>query len=144
MVETGKVISADSGKNQVTVQFDRKSACGKCGMCMMSEDKMKVELTLDNYLNAKIDDIVDVSMGGGYVLTSALIVYLIPLILVGISLFATKSLSEGIQIIGIIISLLFGILIAYISDKKLRNRKGYVPEIINIHQSKEETKNGRQ
>jgi positive regulator of sigma E activity len=111
---------------------------------MMSEDKMKVELTLDNYLNAKIDDIVDVSMGGGYVLTSALIVYLIPLILVGISLFATKSLSEGIQIIGIIISLLIGILIAYISDKKLRNRKGYVPEIINIHQSKEETKNGRQ
>ena len=139
MVEIGKVIKADDKHKTVTVEFDRKSACGKCGMCLMAENNMKVELNLSNKVNAVIDDMVEVKMGEGYVLTSALIVYTIPIVLVGLALFITRNLSEIIQLISIGLALILGIIAAVISDRKIRNRKGFCPEIINIlEKSKEE------
>lgn len=144
MKEIGKVVSVNDKKGQITVQFDRKSQCEKCGMCMMSKDSKNVELNLENKVNAEIDDCVEVSMGDSFVLASAIIVYLIPVILVAISFIFTRQHSESIQIIGLIISLVLGVIIAYIIDKIIKNHKGYKPEIINIvEKSKEEKKNGR-
>jgi positive regulator of sigma E activity len=72
--ESGKVIKEDGRKKTVTVEFERKSACEKCGMCMMSKNNMTVSLTLKNNVDAQLGDIVEVSMGDGFVLTSAAIV----------------------------------------------------------------------
>jgi len=144
MLEVGKVIKTDKEKNTATVEFDRKSACAKCGMCMMTEDQKKVEITLKNNIGAVEEDYVEVSMGGNFVLTAALIVYVIPLILIGVALFITKRMSEEIQLISAGGSLFVGFIISFIADRLIRNRKGYTPEIINIlEKSKEETENGR-
>lgn len=144
MIEKGKVIKIDNKKNTATVSFDRKSDCEKCGMCLMSKDKMKVEITLKNKVNAELNDIVEVSMGEGFVLTSAIIVYLIPVILIGLSLLFTRKYDEIIQIISIGLSLLIGLLIAFIIDKSIRNRKGFNPEIINIIEKSKEEQNERE
>lgn len=145
MRESGKVIKEDARKKNVTVEFERKSACEKCGMCMMSKSNMTVSLTLKNNMGAKIGDTVEVSMGDSFVLTSAAIVYIIPLILGGIGLLITRNMSDWFQLIGIGAGLVGGLIVAVISDRKLRNRKGFRPEIINIlEKSKEEINNGKQ
>lgn len=144
MVERGTVISVDSNKNTATVQFNRKSACDKCGMCLMSKDNMKVELTLNNTVNASAEDVVDVMLGDNYVLTSAIIVYMIPVALIAISLFVTRNMHELYQALSVGLSLLLGIVIAVIIDRKIKNHKGYSPEIINIiEKSKEEMEDGK-
>ncbi|MGI6701479.1 MAG: SoxR reducing system RseC family protein [Christensenellales bacterium] len=141
MIETGKVISVDKEQNSVTVEFDRKSACGKCGMCLMSADKMKVELTLKNNLGAEVEDYVEVKIADSFVLSAALIVYIIPVIIFGIALFITRNMSEEIQIIVGGVSLVAGMAAAFIADRKIRNHKASTPEIINILKPKEESNN---
>lgn len=140
MQERGRVQSVDNKAKKVTVQFDRKSACDKCGMCLMSKDSMKVELVLDNELNACEGDIVDVSMGSGYVLTSSFVVYLIPIMLIVVGLLITRNLSELIQVIAITSALVISFTAIRIADKIIRNRKGFKPRIINIQEKSKEEK----
>ena len=82
MTERG-VVTKVKGK-KATVQFDRKSACDSCHMCAVTRDGMKVQIVIENTLDANVGDFVSVQMGERFVLTAALIVYIIPLVLVGI------------------------------------------------------------
>lgn len=144
MKEIGRIITVDDKKGQVVVQFDRKSQCDKCGMCLVSQDSKTVELELKNNLGAKLNDLVEVTMGDSFVLMSAIIVYLIPILLIGLSFAFTWRYGEGVQIIGFVISLVIGIIISFTVDKIIKNHKGYKPEIINIvEKSKEEEEHGR-
>ncbi len=76
-------------------------------------------------------------MGKGYVLTAAVIVYLIPLLLAGIALLATFAFKEYIQFIAVAVALVAGFTAAAIIDKRvIAKKKGFRPtmvEIININ-----------
>ena len=97
MTERGVVTKVKGGR--ATVEFDRKSACDSCHMCAVTKDGMKVKIVIENTLNAAVGDVVTVSMGERFVLTAALIVYIIPLVLVGIGVGVGSLLTELAQVL---------------------------------------------
>ncbi|MCI7768704.1 MAG: SoxR reducing system RseC family protein [Christensenellaceae bacterium] len=131
MNETGTVTKLKRGN--ATVSFDRKSACDQCRMCAVSKSGKTVEVVLPNTLNAGIGDKVEVTMGSRYVLTAAVVVYVIPLILVVIGVFAFQTLGEIAQIIASVVALFIGLALAVVLDKfVIRKKKGFVPEMTRI------------
>lgn len=131
MVEVGKVI--DVKKNMAVVQFERKTACDKCGMCAFKKDDMFVKCTIDNSLNARVGDSVKVHMGNGYVLTAAVIAYLIPLILCAIAIICTLKFAEYYQFIAVVAALIAGFTIAILLDKFwIRKKKGFRPTMVEL------------
>lgn len=136
MNECGKVVKIK--KNNATVSFDRKSACESCRMCAVSKNGKTVEVTIPNVLNAEIGDTVEVTMGSKYVLTAAVIVYVIPLIIVAVAVFAFMPLGEIAQIIATFVGLVIGFAVAILLDRKvIRKKKGFVPEMTKLVMKKE-------
>ncbi|MEG2453351.1 MAG: SoxR reducing system RseC family protein [Clostridia bacterium] len=132
MVECGKVIKL-AKRNNVTVSFDRKTACDQCHMCAVSKSGKTVEITVPNTVNAEIGDDVLVTMGDRYVLTAALIVYVIPLILVAIGVIVGQQFGVITQLVLVFVALVIGFAFAIFLDKKvIRKKKGFVPEITKI------------
>ena len=131
MIESGTVTKIKRGGN-VVVSFDRKSACDQCRMCAVSKGGKTVEVILKNTLGVGVGDKVEVT-GSKYVLTAAVIVYVIPLILVAIAVFAFIPMGEIAQIIASVVALFLGLGLAVILDKfVVRKKKGFVPEMTKI------------
>lgn len=131
MTERG-VVSKIKG-NKATVQFERHSACDKCHMCAVTKDTMKVEVTLDNTLGANVGDFVEVEMGERYVLTAAAIVYVIPLVLIGVGIGVGTLINELAQVIMALGGLIIGFAIAILLDKfVIRKKKGFSPRMKSI------------
>jgi len=141
MIETGYVI--DNKGKQAVVRIQRKTACKNCGMCKQGAKGM--EITLDNPLNAKQGDCVEISMGDQMVLRASLIVYAIPLLflLIGAALgyifspglgIANKDLAAAVC--GIVFTALSYTIVRSI-DRRVSEKKGYVPRITRVL-SKEE------
>lgn len=143
MKETGSVIKV-KGKT-ATVRFSRKSACENCGMCAFKKNEMFVKVKLPNVLHAQVGDEVAVEMGTGFVLTAAMIVYIIPLLAMAIGIFAFEPFGMTIQISLAVAFLLIGFIIAALLDRfVIRKKKGMKPqmvEIINASSLKEEQNN---
>jgi positive regulator of sigma E activity len=134
MEEIGKVVRL-AGEN-ATVLFQRKPACGKCGMCMGSPKDAFVQMTLKNGLNAKEGDNVRVSTNSGDVLKSILIIYLIPLILGIIGLVAGYYLlGEIAGFVGMLLFVAAGYFVVNRIDKRLNKTTKLVPKIIAIEQN---------
>ncbi len=131
MTERGVVVKVKGGR--ATVRFDRKSACDSCQMCAVTKDGMKVEVMLENNLNASVGDTVCVQMGDKFVLTSAVIVYIIPLILVGAGIGIGTLISEIAQILFALGGLVVGFVIAFLLDRfAIRKKKGFYPVMTEI------------
>lgn len=127
MQETGVVKKVDK-KNRAVIEFPRKTACDKCGMCVTRKNSMTVEITVQNVLNAKCGDIVNVEMGDKFVLTATFIVYIIPLILIAIGILAFMSLGEIAQTIAALSMLVLGFVISFLLDKfVISKKKGFKP-----------------
>lgn len=131
MVEQGKVTVVEHGK--ATVEIPRKSACDKCGMCLIIPTKQVVTITLDNQVNAKVGDTVELTMGGSYVLLAALLTYFVPL------LFFALGLILGVVIINELAGIIGGVLFAILAfaaiallDKKFKLKRGFAPIISKI------------
>lgn len=131
MTEKG-VVTKVKGR-RATVQFDRKSACDSCHMCAVTRDGMKVQIVIDNTLDARVGDVVTVQMGERFVLTAALIVYIIPLVLVGIGVGVGSLLGELAQILLAVAGLIVGFVIAFLLDRLvIRKKKGFSPLMVEI------------
>lgn len=141
MIETGEIYKINK-KNMATVRFPRRTACADCRMCFKPKDEMYVELVVKNTLEGNIGDKVSVSMGQQIVLVSSIVVYLIPVILVAIALFATKNLEELISF-GIAMGVLvISFVIVAFMDKWIKKNKNYAPEMVAIL-NKEDEENGK-
>ena len=140
MIETGTIKKIDK-RNVATVRFARKSACENCHMCFKPRNEMFVELTVKNTLNAKVGDRVSISMGKDVVLISSFIVYILPIIFVGIVLVTTKNMDEMISfgIAGIV--LLLSYVIISIADKWIKKKKNFIPKMVKIIM--EDSRNGK-
>ena len=130
MIEKGVIVKIKGDK--ATVQFDRKSACDKCHMCAVTKDSMKVQVVVKNTLNLNVGDYAAVEMGKRFVLTAAFIVYIIPLVLVGIGIGIGSVISEMWQAILALIGLVGGFVISVVLDRVLRKKKGFVPVMVDI------------
>lgn len=131
MTERGVVVKVKNGR--ATVRFDRKSACDSCHMCAVTKDGMKVEVLVDNTLGAAVGDFVSIQMGEKFVLTAAAIVYIIPLVLVGVGLWLGTLVSELAQVLFAVGGLILGFVVAFVLDRfVIRKKKGFVPVMTEI------------
>ena len=128
MTERGVVVKV-KGK-RATVRFDRRSACDSCHMCAVTRDGMKVEVVIENTLGANVGDFVEVEMAQKFVLTAAVIVYLIPLALVALGVGIGVLFNELTQILLAVGGLVLGFVIAFLLDKfVIRKKQGFSPRM---------------
>ncbi len=126
MKEVGFVHKIKGGT--ATVRFERKTACENCNMCLKPKEEMYVELKLKNILNAKVGDKVEVTMGERAVLTASFIVYIVPLILMAITIACTYTLEPWISVVSSIASLMVGFIGVSLVDKLIiRKKSDYLP-----------------
>ena len=130
MMERG-VVSKIKGKRCV-IEFDRHAACDSCHMCAVTPTG-KVSVTLINDLGAQKGDYVEVQMGERFVLTAALVVYVIPLVLAGVGLglgfLGNVWWALGAALGGVVV----GFVLAYLLDKfVIRKKKEFQPKMTRI------------
>ena len=134
MLEIGYVESLDERRGTARVQFDRRSACDKCKMCLTaSGDKMKVYVDVKNTLGAKVGDKVGVAMNDKFVLKAAFIVYIVPVILVGAGLAIFRKLSDLLMLLVVAIALLIGVAIGIMADRLIRKKGAFAPTMTAIY-----------
>ena len=139
MLEVGIVESVNEKRGTAKVVFDRKSACDKCGMCLTAKgEKMKVYVEVKNTLGAKVGDKVGVAMNDKFVLRAAFIVYIIPVVLVGIGLAVFRKLNDLLLLIVIGVGLLLGIAIGITADRVIRKKSTFAPSMNAIYPAEEE------
>ena len=88
MTEQGKVIKIE--KNEAVVRVQRKSACASCGMCAMKPKDSHIDVRVENALDAKEGDLVQIKLESGSVAKISLLVYILPLA------FAVAGMLTGI------------------------------------------------
>ena len=134
MLEVGIVESINEKRGTAKVVFDRKSACGKCGMCLTARgEKMKVYVEVKNTLGAKVGDKVGVAMSDRFVLRAAFIVYIIPVILVGAGLALFRKLGDLLLLAVVAVCLIFGIGVGILTDRLIRKKGTFAPTLTEIY-----------
>lgn len=146
MTESGKVVKTE-GK-YATVRIDKKDECGKCGMCLFAANASYTEMRARNDAGAAVGDEVVVETAESGKTLSAVLVFLVPLLLI------VLAAAIGLFIIGkeiwiLLLSLIF-ILSWYtilgLFDKKLRKSDKFCARIVRITAKgeKDDTDNGQQ
>ena len=136
MREIAKVIAVN-GK-RATVSVDKKDECSKCGMCLFPKNATSVEFSAVNEVGAEVGDTVTIEKRDGGSLTGALLAFLVPLILIGISVFIGYLIGNEIWILGLsVIFIVLWYTILAVIDKKLKNALKFSVEIIAITQKGE-------
>lgn len=142
MTEAGKVTSAKHG--MATVRVDKKDECSKCGLCLFKGNANYTEFPADNKIGAEVGDIVIIERAEKLKALSIVLVFLIPLVLIGISCLITYLFLENdiwILPISVIFILLWYTILAFI-DKKLGNLKGFDTVITQIVKKEENVADG--
>lgn len=127
MVEIGRVSKLHTNGKYAKVSFTRREDCEKCGMCMKHKDSMTVSLNVKNTLGAKVGDEVAIEMRDGFILKAAFIVYLLPVILVGLTLFLGRNLKETLLFGLVIVDLVIGLAISFFVDRAIKKKGKLAP-----------------
>ena len=138
MTEQGVIIKTEKG--QAVVRVDKKEQCEKCGMCLFPKNASHIEFNAENKLNASVGDTVIIERQKDSKLLGAILVFLVPLLLIGVSALITYFFI-GIEIWLLILSVIFIILwytILAVIDKKLKNNINILGEMISIEQKGEQ------
>ena len=133
MQEIGKV-SKTEGKYAI-VKVQKKDECSKCGMCLFPKNASEIEFRAKNTLSAKEGDdvLINTSNERGK-LVGMLLVFLVPLLLIGLAVLIEKLfIKNEIFILPISIGLIvvWFFILSFI-DKKIAKNDKYVCEIIEI------------
>ena len=91
MVEQAIVTALE--KEKIIVSMKRRSACGSCWACGMTESG-EMTLKLENTVGARKGDTVEIELNDNLILKGAFIIYIIPL----------AGLMAGLAIGGLVIS----------------------------------------
>ena len=132
MKEVGLVVSRD--KNYAQVKVDKKDECSKCGMCLFPKGADGAYFHAENTLGAKEGDIVQIELGSNGNLIGAILVFLVPLILIGLSALITYLIIKNeiyMLVLGVGSVVVWFVILALI-DKKIGKSKTFSPKIIKI------------
>ncbi|NOY59082.1 MAG: SoxR reducing system RseC family protein [Calditrichaeota bacterium] len=133
--EIGHVTKVDHGK--VKVQLTPGSQCTGCGaksFCSALGETVRV-LEVESDENVSPGDKVSLKFGTSSKLTSAMIIFILPVIFMIAGYFLMTSLyinTEGWGIIGSLAGLVFGFIVIRILDRVLLKTKEYNPVIKKI------------
>lgn len=133
MQEIGKV-SKTEGKYAI-VKVQKKDECSKCGMCLFPKNASEIEFRAKNTLLAKEGDdvLINTSNERGK-LVGILLVFLVPLLLIGLAVLIEKLFIKNeifILPISIVLIVVWFFMLSFI-DKKIAKNDKYVCEIIEI------------
>lgn len=132
MTETGTVVKTE--EKYAVIKVDKKDECSKCGMCLFPKNASSIEIRAKNRVGAKIGDTVLFKNEGAGKTLSAVLVFLVPLVLI------IAAAVIGVFVIEKEIWILFLSLIFIVSwytvlgffDKKLRKSDKFCAEIVEI------------
>ncbi len=134
MTETATVVKIE-GKYAV-VRLEKKAECDKCGLCVFGKNAAFTEMRAANDAGAVEGDEVIVQRSRDGRFLGAILVFLIPLILIGVAAgISLLWIKKDIWIL--ILSLIFLFLwytILEVIDKKLQRLSGFAPRIVEILQ----------
>ncbi|HPG92571.1 MAG TPA: SoxR reducing system RseC family protein [Clostridia bacterium] len=132
MTDNGHVIEL-KGKDAV-VRIYRSSACGNCSMCGLTSDKKYIDIEVENTLDAKVGEQIEISFNDTSAFKVSAIVYLIPLfaalLLMLIGYF--MKVAEWILCIVFVAGLSLGFLIVRYIDKNYAKNSKLVPRMVKI------------
>lgn len=132
MTEEGEVVKVN--KTRAEVKVNKKDECSKCGMCLFPKGADSITYSVDNRINAKPNDTVLIEIPENTKLVAGLLIFLIPLLLIGLA-FLINYLFINVEIWILILSVIFILLwytILAVIDKKLKRIKGFCPVIVKI------------
>lgn len=132
MKEKG-VVTALNGKFAV-VKVDKRDECSKCGMCLFPKNASSVDFNAKNGVFAKVGDEVIIETQKDGKLEGALLAFLVPLLLIGLSAVITYIFIH-VEIWMLILSVIFILLwytILAVIDKKLKNSLSFCPIIVSV------------
>lgn len=132
MTETGTVVKTE--EKYAVIKVDKKDECSKCGMCLFPKNASSIEIRAKNRVDAKTGDTVSFKNDGAGKALSAVLVFLVPLVLI------IAAAVIGVFVIEKEIWILFLSLIFIVSwytvlgffDKKLRKSDKFCAEIVEI------------
>lgn len=132
MEEIAKVVRTDG--EYAIIKVDKKSECDKCGMCLFPKNANAVEMRAKNPVRAKEGDEVIFSTEGKSKALAIVLVFLVPLLLIGLSaIIAYLVIKSEIWMLILTILLLFvWFVVLSLIDKKIKNLNGFAPVIISI------------
>ena len=129
MKETGLVINTNG--EYATVKVEKKDECSKCGMCLFPKGADSVTWRAKNLVNAVNGDTVVIDTEKEGKLLGALLVFLVPLLLIGLSVlvgYLVIGNELSILILSVLLIALWFIVLSII-DKKLKKSAGFTPII---------------
>lgn len=132
MEEVGKVVKLEKGN--AVVRVDKKDECSKCGMCLFPKNASFTEFNAENKVNAKVGDTVRIETAEKLKFLGIILVFLVPLVLIGISALITFLWIKN-EIWVLILSLIFILIwfgVLSVIDKKLIKRKNLTTVIAEI------------
>ncbi len=130
MEQVGRIIKIEQDK--AIVEISRSSACGdNCHGCNESCSIAPLKIEVENSLNAKLGDYIELAMDTTTVMKLAFFVYIIPIFMMIIGVLLSLTILKRIGYTNYeIISILIGILCLGIFhlvlkkiDKEIRNKK---------------------
>ncbi len=132
MIEVGIVTECKG--NRAKVKVDKKEECAKCGMCMFSKNASSIEFNANNDIGAKVGDKVELALNEGSKLIGALLVFLVPLLLIGLSAVITYLfIGKDIYLLAISLPLIvIWFIVLALIDKKIGKSKTFSPKITRI------------
>ncbi len=119
-MEKGRVIKIDGEK--VKVAFKRGAGCGSCKACSEGQNENEMEIVAYNDCNAKLNDIVEVSIETEFLLKATGIMYGIPLITMMIGFLIGNFVSQVVSFATGIAFLLITYYLIKKNESKFQNR----------------------
>ena len=135
MQETGLVTEIKN--NFATVRIDKKDECSKCGMCLFPKGAGYTEVSATNGVGAKQGDSVIIEMHESGKLLGAILVFLIPLLLIGVSAVIGLVIIKwelSVLILSLALIIMWYAVLAIV-DKKLGKKSRFAHKIVRIKEN---------
>lgn len=132
MIEQGIVTKTE--KNTAVVKVEKKDECSKCGMCLFPKGASSIDFNVVNKVGASEGDTVIIDTQNDGKLLGAILVFLVPLLLIGVSAligFLVIQWELSVLILSVVLIALWFVILSII-DKKLKKTAGFTPVIIQI------------
>ncbi len=135
MEQYGEVIGAEG--DTATVRFKRSKACGKCRACFtLGSDAALIEI--ENTLNAKVGDIVEIQLHANSMVKATLMMYGIPLmgLIIGVIAGSFIGGDAAALICGAGLALITYVII-HLFEPKLSRTDAFKPRMLSILKNNE-------
>ena len=145
MEEIGRVINVQN--KDIVIELGGSSACGSCNSCGNSSRAGLKSLTLENTINAKVNDMVILDVSQAKSVLASLILFVFPLLMMILGYFLGEQIatfeftSRGENPAAIISSIFFLFLsigMIYFFDRFIAKRNKLKPKLVGLYEPADE------